>query len=52
GPYEWFGSLFGRGSDLAVRLRVRMSNASRILLFYGTSWRGAERMYVGAEVQR
>ncbi len=52
GPCEWFGSVYGRGSDLAVRLRVRLTHTVRVLAFYGSSWRGAERLYVGAEYHR
>lgn len=49
GAFEWFGTLWGRGSDLSMRLRVHLTSTSGVVLFYGSSWRGDTRWYAGAE---
>jgi hypothetical protein len=52
GPYEWFGSLYGKGSDLSFRVGLRLSPDSRLIFFYASPWRGVERAYAGIECRR
>jgi hypothetical protein len=52
GPFEGLGTLYGEGSDLSLRLGLRLSRESRLFFFYGSSWKGSERTYVGVECKR
>jgi hypothetical protein len=52
GAFEWFRTLSGRGSDLSVRLRLRVTTTCGFVVFYGSSWRGDRRWYAGAECRR
>lgn len=50
GPFELFGSVYGRGSDVAVRLRARLFHGLRVFAYYGGPYLKSPRVYVGAEI--
>ena len=52
GPFEFLAPLYGDGSDLSMRLRARVWGAAKLVVFYGSPWLGAERLYLGAEYRR
>ena len=52
GAYECFAPLYGDGSDVAFRGGFRLTGGARVLVFYGSSWSGAARVYLGLEYRR
>jgi hypothetical protein len=52
GPFESLAPLYGDGSDLSVRLRVAAWEGARFVVFYGSPWLEAARVYLGVEYHR
>jgi len=52
GPFESLAPLYGKGSDLSVRLRARVWGSATLVVFYGSAWSEEERLYIGAEYRR
>lgn len=52
GPFERFSSVYGRGSDLGVRIRFRLFSHSLLEAYYGRPYLNAARFYVGASYRR
>jgi hypothetical protein len=52
GAREWLSALYGRGSDVCFRGTLRLSRSARALVFYGSSWSGLSRVYLGLVYRR
>jgi hypothetical protein len=47
GPFESFSSVYGRGSDVAVRARIRITRRLTCTVYYGEPYEKPSRFYVG-----
>lgn len=48
GSFESFSSVYGGGSDNAIRIRVRLSPDLLLTAYLGEPWQKQQRLYVGA----
>jgi hypothetical protein len=50
GTFEWFSTVYGRGSDVAMRVRWRLRDDLFVLGYYGEPWLKEPRAYVGMQL--
>lgn len=51
GAWEWFSIVYGRGSDVAVRIRLSVTEHVSLIGYYGEPWLNEGRVYIGARVR-
>lgn len=51
GTFEFFSSVYGRGSDVSVRARVAVSKAIRLEVYVGAPWQKHARAYAGLRMR-
>ncbi|UCH83383.1 MAG: hypothetical protein JSW50_13130 [Candidatus Latescibacterota bacterium] len=49
GSYESFALVYGKGSDVSVRLRCQLAGGLNLLLYHGAVWTGQKRTYAGLD---
>jgi hypothetical protein len=49
GNFEGVSSIYGRGSDVALRLRLRLTRGLSLLGYYGEPWLKEHRTYLGVQ---
>jgi hypothetical protein len=49
GTFEWISTVYGTGSDVSVRVRLRLWHDLFLLGFYGLPWLKEGRAYVGTQ---
>ncbi|MCK5406342.1 MAG: hypothetical protein KAJ37_02755, partial [Candidatus Krumholzibacteria bacterium] len=47
GSFEGFSSIYGRGSDVALRFRLRLKEGLSLVGYYGEPWLKEHRTYLG-----
>jgi len=51
GTFEFFSSVYGRGSDLSIRARAEVSRAIRLEVYFGTPWGKEARAYAALRLR-
>ncbi|MCZ6767536.1 MAG: hypothetical protein O7D32_11470 [bacterium] len=51
GTFEFFSSVYGRGSDVSVRARLAVSKAIRLEIYVGAPWQKHARAYAGLRIR-
>jgi hypothetical protein len=49
GSFEGFSSVYGAGSDVALRLRLRLKRGLSLIGYYGEPWLKEHRTYLGVQ---
>ena len=49
GNFEMFSSVYGRGSDIALRLCFKLTRALSLLVYHGEPWLKEQRTYLGIQ---
>ena len=49
GRFEGFSSVYGRGSDVALRFRLRLKRGLSLIGYYGEPWLKEPRTYLGVQ---
>ncbi|MFH1755611.1 MAG: hypothetical protein ABIA59_07885, partial [Candidatus Latescibacterota bacterium] len=52
GPFEHMSFVYGKGSDVSLRLKLWFCSWFEILVYYGQPWQKEERLYVGIKYPR
>jgi hypothetical protein len=50
GTFEWVSWVYGTGSDVALRVRLRVTRDLALTGYYGQPWLKDERVYIGAQL--
>ena len=51
GTFEFFSSVYGRGSDVSARARLAVSKVIRLEIYVGAPWGKHPRTYLGLRVR-
>lgn len=50
GSLEWASWVYGKGSDVSLRVRLRVAEKLFLMGYYGEPWLKPHRVYIGAEL--
>ena len=51
GSFEGLSSVYGSGSDVALRFRLRLNGALSLTGYYGEPWLKEQRVYLGVQFE-